>query len=114
MRPALKALAALPNVALWFSADVDSGLPGAVPDRVKVAWLQLEHDEPVPDGVGLVFRSRRARKVIAKVVSGAPVCPVETGLPGAHNTTCFKCRKCYGSALTERTSGRVSLPVLSV
>jgi hypothetical protein len=87
-------LAALRNVRLWFSCDADTGVPGAVPDAVELAYLQHEHSE-VPDGTKLVFRVKRLRKAPATRVGLALVCATETGLPQASAATCTSCRRCF-------------------
>lgn len=98
-RPILARMAALPHVHVWFSADVDTGLPRNAPRKVRTAWLLGRADEVPSAPVGLVFRTKRARTVPARTVpvSGTPVpvCPTETGLPGAHAVTCAGCTKCF-------------------
>jgi hypothetical protein len=89
----LERLAALPNVRLWYSADRDTGMPTGMPEGVRVAWLQEEADEPVPDGVDLIFRVHRLRRRPAKRIGLTLVCPVEQGSGG--NTTCTSCRVCW-------------------
>src|SRR5579871_1492877 len=45
IRPALEELADPPRMRLWYSADADTGMPSAVPARVRVAWLLQRADE---------------------------------------------------------------------
>jgi hypothetical protein len=93
LRAELEKLAALPNVRLWYSADLDTGMPTAMPDGVRVAWLQEEDDEAVPDGLDLIFRVHRLRRRPAKRIGLTLVCPVEQG-SGA-GTTCTSCGVCW-------------------
>jgi hypothetical protein len=100
LRPVLRQMARLRNVRLWFSADVDSGLPHRLPARVRVAWLMTGPDEVPPGPADLVFRTRNLKSRIARAVvagdgSAVPVCPTETGLPGATAVTCATCRTCF-------------------
>jgi hypothetical protein len=89
----LERLAALPNVRLWYSADRDTGMPTNLPEGVRVAWLQVEADESVPEGVDLIFRVHRLRRRPAKRIGLTLVCPVEQG-SGA-GTTCTSCGVCW-------------------
>jgi hypothetical protein len=93
LRPHLERLAALPNVRLWYSADIDTGVPEGLPAGVRVAWLMLDADEAVPAGVDLVFRVHGLRRNPAKRIGLTLVCPVEQG-SGA-GTTCSTCGLCW-------------------
>jgi hypothetical protein len=93
LRPHLERLAALANVRLWYSADIDTGLPEALPPGVRVAWLMLDEDEEVPPGVDLVFRVHGLRRQPAKQIGLTLVCPAEQG-SGA-GTTCSTCGVCW-------------------
>ena len=42
------AMARLPNLQLWFSADRDTGLPESVPDGFRVAWLMTNPEDAPP------------------------------------------------------------------
>lgn len=110
----LRAMAKLPNVRLWYSADSDSGVPRTVPKGVKIAYMQVDADD-VPKKADLVFRTHSGRKILAKTVpdaSGKPVvvCPTETGLPGAKEVTCGSCKLCWRDETP--VVGRVSLAVV--
>jgi Gene product 88 len=93
---ALAELAALPNVKLFLSADNDTGKPPRMP-RTRVAWLQSAPGDAVPRLArrDVVFRTRRARRVAAKRIGLALVCPVENGSPAARKPTCGSCRFCW-------------------
>jgi hypothetical protein len=92
MAAALAELALLKNVRLWYSCDRDTGVPGRVPARVRLAWMQAAADE-VPPRADLVFRVMRLRRAVVKRVGLAMVCPVENGATG-HRTDCGRCRVC--------------------
>jgi hypothetical protein len=93
LRVELERLAALPNVRLWYSADTDTGMPTDLPEGVRVAWLQEQHDDPVPAGADLVFRVHRLRRHPVKRIGLALVCPVEQG--SGTRTTCASCGVCW-------------------
>ena len=103
----LDELGRLPNLALWYSADRDTGLPGNLPPTVRVAYLLTAADERPPPEADLVFRTPALRKQPAIEVAGVPVCPAENGLlPSA---TCDRCRLCWRPAAPQRRA----LPVLT-
>src|SRR5262249_25663256 len=87
-------LAPLPNLRLWYSADSTVPFPTDLPPGVRVAWLQLRHDEPVPAGADLVFRTHPLRKQASKRIGLTLVCPNEQGLPG-DRPTCASCGVCW-------------------
>ena len=95
---ALLELAALDNVSLWWSADKVTherdGQPPQV-DRVRVAYMQMEDNEPIPAYTDLVFRVKR--KTTIRSIDRKPVCPVETGVKYARDKkpTCSSCKLCY-------------------
>lgn len=89
---ALKELAALPNIRLWWSADDETGQPGDVPTGVKVAYLMTSPTDIPSWGPDLFFRDDSARKVIQKQIGGILVCPKENGVT---ETTCEKCQICW-------------------
>lgn len=114
--PVLAAFAALPNAHVWFSCDRDTGPPRRPPPGVRLAWLVTAADEPAPGVVpDLVFRTANLRDTPAAVWYGGPVCPTETGLPGAHDVTCTACGKCFGgpAEVTKAAPGRKTLPVVA-
>ena len=77
VRPIIDHMAGLPNCRVWYSCDVDTGVPVAVPAGVRLAWLQTAPDDPPPLPVHLLFRVRRLRSALP--ADGAPVCPAEVG-----------------------------------
>ena len=102
IREVLEELSQLPNLALWYSADCETGWPVNVPPRVRIAWLMTSADERPPPEADLVFRTLALRKQLAVEVAGVPVCPAENGhLPAA---TCDRCRLCWRPAATNRTA----------
>ena len=112
-RPVLRRMAALPNVRLWFSADADSGVPRARPARVRVAWLMAAPGDEPPAPVDLVFRTKGLRRAARASVAGAPVCPTETGLPGAERVTCDTCRRCAAPLPGDGPGRRIPLGVVA-
>jgi Gene product 88 len=88
-------LAPLANLRLWYSADRDTGMPGLLPAGVRVAWLQLDENDLVPEGVDLVFRVHRLRRRPARRVGLTLVCPTENGFTGPHRTDCGTCGLCW-------------------
>jgi hypothetical protein len=86
-------LAPLPNLRLWYSADRSTGLPQDVPAGVRVAWLQLDQDEAVPN-TDLVFRIHWLRRRPAKRIGLSLVCVTENGIANAR-TDCGRCGLCW-------------------
>jgi hypothetical protein len=94
-------LSRLPNLALWYSADRETGWPEIVPPRVRIAWLMTAADEQPPPEADLVFRKLALRKQPAVEVAGVLVCPAENGQQST--ATCDRCRICWRPATTTRT-----------
>ena len=93
IREVLMELSQLPNLALWYSADRETGMPEIVPARVRIAWLMTAAEERPPPEADLVFRTLALRKQPAVEEAGVPVCPAESGQqPPA---TCDRCRICW-------------------
>jgi len=99
--PVLKALAALKNVRLWFSADRDTGPAPKVrgAQRAFMADQVGSEDLVSRKDVDLVFRTRghRARVGKAKRFGGVLVCPHEQAPVGKilSKVSCGKCRICF-------------------
>jgi hypothetical protein len=104
----LERMSLLPNMAMWYSADRDTGWPEHVPPKVRIAWLVTKPDEHVHADADLVFRSQSLRKIHAVELNGVPVCPAENGQQDP--TTCDRCRICWRLAEPKR----FSLPVLTL
>lgn len=109
LRPALTALAALPNFRMWLSADKDSGKPdGVSPSRVAYMAATVAD---VPDyTVDLVFRV--ARKTKEKfTANGDLVCPAEQG--SKKKLDCSRCGLCFDDKpIPKASSLRIPLVVL--
>jgi hypothetical protein len=94
--PALRELAALPNVYLWYSTDRDTGRPARLPPGVRVAYMQTAPDD-LPRKAELLFRVHRLRRTVQKRVSlplaDAVTCPVENG--ATPDMTCRRCGICW-------------------
>ena len=93
--PVLQDLARLLNVRLWLSCDAQTGIPSPLPEGVKVAWLQTEAGEPVPEAAAVVFRIRRLRRLAVRRIGLSLVCPRENGATG-QRTDCGRCGVCWG------------------
>ena len=101
MLPALMGLGLLDNFKLWWSCDIDThtdaGPPPEVPD-IPVAYMQSEHDEPVPAYTNLVFRVHR--DTIEKSIAGHLVCPAENGIKPKR--PCSECQLCWTNRVAPR------------
>lgn len=86
-------LAKQPNMAVWYSCDSETGLPAKLPPNVRVAWMQTEMDEEVPEGIDLLFLDMPLRRKI-ELPLAAPVCEQETVEGKARGVTCATCRVC--------------------
>ena len=73
IEPLLREMAELENMRLFYSADCETGMPPNVPDRVRVAWMQVDEVETLNE-VDLLFRDKPLR--IACVADG------DEGVPG--------------------------------
>jgi hypothetical protein len=109
--PVLEAMAALPNCFAWFSCDTQTGLPGPLPARVRVAWLQTNQGDVSPGPVDLIFRNHPLRRRPPAMVlpMAGRVCPEQDGVRRAVKPTCERCQSCFrpadavprGAALTD-------------
>ena len=107
VRPVIERMAGLPNCVAWYSCDRDTGVPVAVPARVRLAWLATADDDVPPAGLDLVFRIRRLRsRPVAP--GGPPVCPSEDGVTRTRRVTCDRCGVCWHPA----PARRFPLPVI--
>jgi hypothetical protein len=106
IRTVIDQMAELDNCRVWFSADRDTGVPPAVPPRVRVAWLMTGPTDLPPAGTDLVFRVRRLRQHPAPFPAPR-VCPAEDGRPRATPVTCERCGLCWRTPV----GPRVALPV---
>lgn len=93
IRPAIIRMAKLPNVRMWWSVDKDTGKPRHVPKNVRLAYMQVAHEDVPRYRADLVFRVDRLYDKVVKKVNGAMVCPVENGV--TEDMTCMKCGFCW-------------------
>ena len=113
----LAEMASLTNVRLWYSIDRDTGKPKRIPSGVRLAYLQLEHDDTPPAGTDLVFRDHRLRSRVAKKSGNVLICPPENGT--GVELGCQKCGVCWrdrGERFSESRDSktrRLSLQLLS-
>ncbi len=103
--PALISLSLADNCYMWWSCDKDThaedGCPPEVPG-LRIAYMQSEHDEPIPTYIDLVFRVER--DTIEKSSDGRLVCPAENGIkPKRH---CEECRLCWSDSVIPRSGRR--------
>lgn len=87
---ALKVLAELPNMRLWFSCDIETGAPPRI-HNVRRAYLMKSQADPPTFFVDLVFRHNHRKPM--KWAGGALVCPYENGVSG--KVTCSRCQMCF-------------------
>ena len=104
IRPVLEQMAALPNVAVWYSVDGSTGLPESWPDRVRFAWMALHAGEGEPWACGeqiakcdLVFLDYPLRRLGLETFGGVPVCPQERN----PDVNCSACRFCMPGAIPD-------------
>lgn len=90
VEPYLRALAALKNVRLWYSADSEAA-PAEVPPGVRVAFLQAKPEE-APAG-DLVFQVRGLRRL--ELPLAVPVCPQEKPEGKERGVNCANCSICW-------------------
>lgn len=93
MRPILSRMAKLPNVRMWWSVDKDTGKPKRVPEKVRLAYMQVALDDIPSYETHVVFRVDRLRSTVVKKVNGGLVCPVENGI--TEGMSCMKCGYCW-------------------
>jgi hypothetical protein len=101
IRTVLERMAALPNCVAWYSCDGGTGVPAAVPPRVRLAWLATADDDLPPAPLDLVFRVRRLRRQPVDR-GGSPVCPAEDGVRRTRPVTCERCGYCWRPAPARR------------
>ena len=109
IKPVIDEIAELPNCRVWYSADVDTGVPTDVPPQVRVAWLATTSDDPPPVDSHLVFRIRRIRATLPEPRT-VPVCPAEDGITRTRRPTCERCGHCWQPL----PSSRRPLPVIEL
>jgi len=114
--PLLLELNELKNVVLWWSADCETDLYDGEPPRaagVRVAYLQIQHDEPIPEYADLVFRSKR--DTLRKYIDGRLVCPVENGYTKwVYKMTCSDCKICHRTNVVPRRARDYTGPLEKV
>ncbi|MCE9567411.1 MAG: hypothetical protein K8U57_35875 [Planctomycetes bacterium] len=93
--PVIRDLAKLPNMSVWLSADRSMGLPCEVPEGCRVAWMMVEENETVPEGVDLLFRLRELRKKPLPLPLLPVICPTETPEGKRVGTSCATCKRCW-------------------
>ncbi len=102
IRAVLEQMAAEPNLQLWYSVDRDSGIPDAVPPRIRLAWLMTSSEDLPPRSVDLVFRPHSLRRLPLTQIAGSPVCPAEDGIARTNPMTCDRCKTCWQAPSHDR------------
>lgn len=92
--PDLIGLSQLPNVALWWSIDRQTG-PAPLIHGVRRAYMAINDVDArlAPNDCDLVFRD--LRKTVMKRANGVMVCPTENGVQGKLHHTCTTCGFCW-------------------
>ncbi len=88
----LEEMAKLRCFRLWYSIDLETGLPAYVPVGVRLAYLQVADDKP--ELADLMFRVRRLRRE-RKTIGLPMICPVETEQGKERGVTCGSCQHCF-------------------
>ena len=88
----LAELATLPNMAVWYSADNETGYPERVPEGIRVAWLMDSDEEP--DQADLIFLNHPLRYMDDDRIKLDLVCPTETKAGKDRGTSCSTCGYC--------------------
>jgi hypothetical protein len=94
----LERLALVKNFRLWYSADVDTGIPPKSPGLRGIAWLARDKDEEdaTPCWADLVFRDKPDALLKKAGETRVQVCPNELGLPAPYQRlTCTQCQICF-------------------
>jgi hypothetical protein len=95
LRRWLAQIAALPNVAMWYSLDATTGAPSCVPPGVRLAWMAtcLDEEDRFAARIArcdLVFMDHPLRRERLRSFGGVRVCPQEND----NRVTCTNCRFC--------------------
>lgn len=92
--PVLEAISVMPNMKLWFSVDVETGMPKEIPDGVRIAHMQTEAWEDVK-AADLIFLDHPIRKERLPLEVVNKVCPAEIPEEKEKGLTCATCAKCF-------------------
>lgn len=95
LKQVIDEMAAFSNARLWYSCDVDTGIPGNVPTNVKLCWLMTHAEDVPPQPVDLVFRVRKLRRIPLSQLAGMRVCPDENGKHYPRPPHCESCGTCW-------------------
>ena len=93
IEPALRELAVLRNVRLWYSADREAKPELPLPPHVRVAYLQVDEEQPAEADV--IFRVRKLRKEAVRRVELSLVCPSDTHTGMGKGIDCGVCARCW-------------------
>lgn len=93
IRAVLEAMAEQPNCSAWYSCDQETGLPDDTSPLIRLAWLQVDVQEFIPEQMELVFRPRAIRR-LALPLFNTRVCPEQDGIQRLAQVTCEQCQLC--------------------
>jgi hypothetical protein len=94
IRPVITKMSRCKNVKMWWSVDKDTGKPKRLPQRTRLAYMQVDSTDIPAYRVDLFFRVDRAmNQVSVKKINNTLVCPVENGFTKDMN--CMKCGFCW-------------------
>lgn len=108
---ALEAFGSRPNVALWFSADAETGEPPRPKWFAGVAYMSLSDKDLPSYPVDLVFRDS-SETVMKRTPTGSKVCPTDDGVIRGKKVTCSACKFCFSGDRVPVEGTRTPLPVL--
>jgi hypothetical protein len=91
----IREMAVLENLSVWLSADRSMGMPCEVPEGCRVAWMMVEEDEDVPEGIDLLFRLHSLRKKQLPLPLLPVICPTETVEGKKSGVSCATCTRCW-------------------
>lgn len=101
--PAIRELASLSNVRMWYSCDSGTGVPPRDP-RTRVAFMLREGvdtDADIPPITDLVFRTKD--RPPRKFAGNSLICPWEQGL-GGDRIGCGRCGICWKETVPPRAA----------
>jgi hypothetical protein len=109
--PALRELAALKNVRLWWSTDAEMHARNGAPPRMantRVAYMATSDEEDIPEYTDLVFRTKCA--TLEKYRQGRLICPAENGMQYVYAMTCSSCALCQRARPIPKRQRDVFIP----
>lgn len=108
MVPAIEELSREPNFHMWYSLDMETGVPTKKPKGVRYAYMVVADGEEngIPKGMDLIFRVKEGES--KKWMGGALVCPYEQKVERQVKMTCETCKICFTAAVKRKAPSRMS------